>query len=241
MREENFINWILTNLKKQALINRDYSFKLFEQSDKIVVWLVGFSVTSIILTISKLGGTNSFVNEIMNYVILFGSLNIIFGILYRIFLFLFQTRDLKLMNDFNFFVDGYTMPSEHKIGRDINVEDTYQDVIRFLKEDYNISLNVKDDSKLNSTEKEKLRNEIIDFYDKTQDEKLVKQTEELKKIISEQFGYSPKKLNKAFDVKKNNGVIWIYANIVSVTFILSILSFLLGILFIMIYYFKYYG
>jgi hypothetical protein len=52
--------YMLSTMQKILSSNREYFYKASEQADRIIVWLVGFSIASIALAISNSNNLKSF-------------------------------------------------------------------------------------------------------------------------------------------------------------------------------------
>src|SRR5690554_7432175 len=88
-----FTQYMLNNLQIIISRNREYYFKISEQADKIIVWLVGFSIASIALSISNSKLLIEISDLLPAVIIIFSSLTIIFGVLYRTFIYIAQTLE----------------------------------------------------------------------------------------------------------------------------------------------------
>lgn len=111
----------------------------FNQNDKILVWIVGFSITAITLIVFKIADLNkTYDNGILKTALLLLIITVISGILYRIFALLFMTKYQSKM----FFLEGAfskekTMPTEVTDLKDINnIHEIYQKIKSDFDFDY---------------------------------------------------------------------------------------------------------
>ena len=140
MENQNLQKWIFNLISKSLTNNRQYFYKITDQADRIIVWLVGFSISSIALSISNYFEVNKVISNLSHYIIIFGCLTIIFGILYRIFLYLAHVLELNIFLAFEGYIEGYNNPPNIHFGRQINNYNTYQDIISFIKEDFDVDI-----------------------------------------------------------------------------------------------------
>lgn len=245
MDKTNFQGWILSLISKSISSNRQYFYKITEQSDKIIVWLVGLSITSIALTISKESKLDSVIFNLTNYILIFGSLTVIFGVLYRIFLYIVQTLEIKILIAFEMYIEGYNNPPKVHFGRELSDEDTYEDIISFFKDDFDREIESIDTTTLNTDQIKDLRQKLIDFYlshNNWANKKLEKEKNEVKNVLSTYLGYSNKKLDKIFNPKKFKFRItklyWFCLYTTSTFFIISCMAFTSGMILILIEYLR---
>jgi hypothetical protein len=209
MDTRNFTGWFLDQINKTLSKNREYFYKLSEQSDKIIVWLVGFSITSIALSISKAQILNAFIPHLSNYILIFGSFTVIFGVLYRIFLYVAQSTELFMLVAFEGYVEEYNNPPSMYSGRKLTNDVSYDDVVSLIKEDFDVEIKKLDISNLDSAKAEILRKSTIDYYQSLNNwasEKFERETNEIKNVLSSHLGYSKRKLAKIFDTNKSNKI-----------------------------------
>jgi hypothetical protein len=87
--------------------NRKNFNKVSEHSDRIIVWLVGFSITIIALLLSKSELLISARDIVLNLILIY-SFVIVFGILYRIFSYLVRHFENKLLMTFEGYISTIT-------------------------------------------------------------------------------------------------------------------------------------
>jgi len=229
MERTDFQGWILGLISKTLSENRQYFYKITDQADKIIVWLVGFSITSIALTISKSIELNLFLENLTNFVLIFGSLTVIFGVLYRIFVFIAQSLELRILLEFETYVEGYN--------------NTYNEIVDFIKADFGKESDRIDISLLNETEIERIRQAALNYYNSLNywNNKLFeKEKEGVKSVLMTQLGNSKRKVEKIFNDTTPNKFIrkvyWTSLYTSQTLFILSCLSFTTGMIVILIQY-----
>jgi len=243
MERTDFQGWILGLISKTLSENRQYFYKITDQADKIIVWLVGFSITSIALTISKSIELNLFLENLTNFVLIFGSLTVIFGVLYRIFVFIAQSLELRILLEFETYVEGYNNPPVIHVGREINDDNTYNEIVDFIKADFGKESDRIDISLLNETEIERIRQAALNYYNSLNywNNKLFeKEKEGVKSVLMTQLGNSKRKVEKIFNDTTPNKFIrkvyWTSLYTSQTLFILSCLSFTTGMIVILIQY-----
>lgn len=245
MTNTDFQGWILSHMNKTLSSNREYFYRITDQSDKIIVWLVGFSITSIALSISKETELNSFISNLTNYVLIFGSLTVIFGVLYRILLYLAQVFEINILIAFDSYIEGYNNPPNVHYGRELTDKDTYEDIVSFIKDDFDIEIESADISILNLEQTNVLRKSVVDYYSSLNNwsnKELERETNEVKEVLSTYLGYSKKKLDKIFNPKKPRvkltSLYWFCLYAASALFVMSCLAFSSGMFIILIAYLK---
>lgn len=245
MSNTDFQGWFLSLMNKSLSNNRQYFYRISDQSDKIIVWLVGFSITSIALSISKETELNAFINNLTNYILICGSLTVIFGVLYRIFLYLAQAFEINILIAFEGYIEGYNNPPNVHFGRELSEKDTYDDVVKYIKIDFDIDIEQVDITLLDSSQAEVMRKSVVDYYlsfNNWSNKKLERETNEVRNVLSTYLGYTKKKLDKIFNPKepsiKLTSLYWFCLYSASSLFILSCLAFTSGMIIILVEYLK---
>ena len=243
MERTNFQGWILGLIRKTLSENRDYFYRITEQADKIIVWLVGFSIASIALSISQTTQLNIFLENLTNYVVIFGSLTIIIGVLYRISVFIAQSLELKILLEFDAYVEGYNNPPIVHVGREIKDHNTYDEIVNFLKEDFGKEVERLDNSKLNPNQLSAIRQAALDYYNSInywENKLLAKEMEGVRSVLMTHLGYSKRKVEEAFNNTEPNKLVrkayWTCLYSSMILFIFSCLSFTIGMILILIQY-----
>jgi len=235
MERTDFQGWILGLVRKTLSENREYFYKITEQADKIIVWLVGFSITSIALSISKSIELNMFLNKITEIIVVFGSLTIITGILYRIFIYIAQSLELKILLEFDTYVEGYNNPPVIHVGREITDINTYDEIVDFLIEDFEKEVDRIDISTFNPEQVSEIRLAALNYYKSLnywENKQFEEEKNGVKNVLINHLGNSERKVEKAFTNTEPNKLVrkayWTCLYAARVLFILSCLSFTAG-------------
>ena len=243
MERTDFQGWILGLVRKTLSENREYFYKITEQADKIIVWLVGFSITSIALSISKSTELNIFLKNLTEIIFVFGSLTIIAGILYRIFVYIAQSLELKILLEFDTYVEGYNNPPVIHVGRGITDTNTYDEIVDFIFEDFEKKVDRIDISKMNPKQVFEIRQAALNFYESLnywENKQFEEEKKGIKNVLINHLGNSERKVEKAFSNTEPNKFIrkayWTCLYAARILFILSCLSFTLGMTIILIKY-----
>ena len=220
----------LYEITETTIVNINESSKAnFERSDRIITWIVGFSIGIFVLVFPKdlivgLSKIEKFTLSILN----FSLFVIIFGLLYRICSFLTQTLNSIILSDISNYFRGLNINTDEiPSPREISGDETTFQLIQYLKEDFNYSLSYDvngEDLELNKI--------LINYYNILADENNIdKQLTTFKKQISKYFGISVKYI-EFFNVEKNivkRGKVYISFSILSsIFFIITIGIFIYG-------------
>lgn len=245
MNNKNLQGWFLNQFKESINNYRDSFFRVTEQSDKIIVWLVGFSIASIALSLEKREVMNSIIENFAHYIFIFGSVTIITGILYRVSKYVAQTLEINILLGFESYIEGYNNPPKIHIGRTIIDEDTYDDIVDFIKEDFGAEIKRYPTNNLTPDQVKILRESVVTYYstlNKWGNEKLKSEINEIKEILHKNLGYSKKRLDKTFDFDRSDNtktkLFWIFNYCASTLFIISCLTFTSGVIIILLGYLK---
>jgi len=232
-----FINSFVRLLNSQ----RDYSFRIIEQSDKIIVWVVGFSIGAIALSISSIEILSEISNNLHFYIILLSSLTVIFGVLYRLFLYISQQLDYQIMLYLGGYLESFRLPQKSPASLPDGV--TSDEIIEYAKKDFNIDLSPFVSDLREILGEEEYHQKCLSMYNATKkwyDEEYNYQVDEIKKFL-EQI-YPKRMIDKMFSSGSLNRtsilLYWIFLYSASLLFILSISCFLVGIVIFIIAYTK---
>lgn len=202
--------FILTSFHKLLSNNRVYFYKISDQADKIIVWLVGFSISSIVLSISNKNMLDEISPNTSFIIVIFSSITIITGVLYRIFIYIAQNLENQMFLNFEGYIEGYNNESNFPLPREIKDNECIINLISFLEEDFNIEVSVHDnidESRLSPEQKEEYRSHLIKQYRELSEihsKHIKSQIEDIKSVLKANFGYSNKKINNIFDSVKSN-------------------------------------
>lgn len=179
----------------------------FSQNDKILVWIVGFSVTAVTLIVSKISNiTENYSDYILKNVLILLTTSIISGIIYRFSALLFLTKYQNIM----FYLESAfskekTMPTETRELKNPNdIHEIYQKIKADFDLDYADVLN-----RYNQSQTEELKKSNIDYL-KSEYQRLAELSSSEYKVANDYvirvfktaFGITDKKINKIFS--KNN-------------------------------------
>ena len=194
----------------------------FNQNDKILVWIVGFSITAITLIVSKLADLNkTYDNGILKTSLLLLIITVINGIVYRVFALLFMTKYQNKM----FFLEGAfskekTMPTETPNLKDINdIHEIYQKIKSDFNFDYSDIIQLYNNTENPESKKyylEYLKSEYqrIGEWAKNEYEYGIKY---FKSVFKNTFGLSDKAIERKFQAKNDTTFLKIYGWICTIS------------------------
>ena len=204
-----------------------------ETIDKIIVWLVGFSVTIIVALLLKVPANNPIIEKSGSLIMFFACLTILFGITQRIAMVVINKREIDFIIDFNHFVTGYNLPENTKYTRVLSVnENSLSDIIDYLKNDFGFVYSGHI-PKPGNKEYLELQNELILKYDELQDNLLVFEVNLANKTLSKKIGREIPEITTTEDInapKSNDIGIWTLLKISNWLFYLMSISFVSTIL-----------
>jgi hypothetical protein len=243
MKHVNYQKYFLIIFKNLLNNNRDHVYKITDQSDKIVVWLVGFSIATIALCISNQSNLNLISTNLPRSTIIFASISAIFGIFYRLLLFVSQNLETNILMAFEGYVEGYTNPPDFPVARELNDSDSYEDIVGYLKADFDITVETIDTAGLTSEQTKYFRKSMIEYYDKLNkfsNGLFEHDVEEIKGILSSYMGYSKRRLDKMLSPQKQwiklSTLFWFFYYAALISFFITTLSFASGAIFFLIKY-----
>jgi hypothetical protein len=195
----------------------------FSQNDKILVWIVGFSVTAISIIISKISDiSESYSSCILKTVLLLLTISIISGIIYRLSALLFLQKFQSIM----FFLEGAfskekTMPTETiELKNPDDIHEIYQKIKTDFDQDYADIIELY--NKPQSTESknyyvEYLKNEYARLAEWAKNE-YEYADQYMKGVYKTAFGLSDKQINKLFSKNKDSFYLklWSWISIISI-------------------------
>jgi len=201
----------------------------FYNFEKLMIWVVGFSIAGLSIIVSNITSFSTKYNHFITKLILtLFSMSIIFGIFYRVAFLLFQIQYQKI----EFYLKGAF--SNKKIMNynfnDIENETEIKEVIRLLKFNFDLDylyvLKTYDD--LSSENKKIVLNNLKNNYNKYGNS--IKQEYEftidyVKDVFGKAFGFSKKRIDKIFNSNTSKRI-KIYGAILTISFIISVLSFI---------------
>jgi hypothetical protein len=203
----------------------------FNQNDKILVWIVGFSITGITLIVSKITDLNkTYDNGVLKTALLLLIITVISGIVYRIFALLFLTKYQNKM----FYLDGAfskekTMPTETSDLQDINdIHQIYQKIKSDFDFDYSDIIQLYNNAENTQSKNyylEYLKSEYIRIgeWAKNEHEYGISY---LKSVFKDTFGLSDKAIEEKFQANNDTAFLKIYSWICAISFWTCFICFL---------------
>jgi hypothetical protein len=219
----------LTETKENIIFN-------FNQIDKILVWIVGFSITAISLIVSNIAGLNSnFETHILKTILLLLCTSIISGIIYR-FSALFYLADFqqKLFYLKGAFSNYEMTPTDSETPESSNINELYLKIKKGFDIDYSDVVRNHE----NNNDKE-IKELSISFLNKEY-KRLTQQAKEEEKFSNnfiiksykEAFGISEKRWKKIVNYSKNTFLLKFWSCLKIVMLSISVVSFITSIIII---------
>lgn len=213
----------------------------FNQNDKILVWIVGFSVTAITLIISKISDiSENYSSCTVKKVMLLLTASIVCGIIYRISALLFLQKYQSII----FFLEGAfskekSMPTEtQELKNPDDIHEIYQKIKTDFDHDYSDIIEFYNQPQ--SAESKKYYIEYLkDEYERLAEwaKKDYQYADEyIKRVYKRAFGLSDKQINKLFSKNKDSFCLklWSWVSIISIA--ISLLTFISVILILALNY-----
>lgn len=213
----------------------------FNQTDKILVWVIGFSVTAISLIISNIGKiSDNYSTCILKATLMLLVLSITCGIIYRFSALLFLTRYQNII----FYLKGAfsqenTMAENtRKLNNPNDIHEIYQNIKMDFGHDYSDIINL-----YNQSQTEESKNYYIGYL-KSEYERLAEwSTKEyeyannyIKDVFKNAFGFTDKKINKIFSENNNSFYLKLWTRICQISISICLISFVIVILILAFYY-----
>lgn len=237
----NLKYYILSSVTEVFENQRESTFKIAEQSDKIITWIVGFSIASIVISLSKTKEINDISNSLSSLIIIFSCLTIIFGVVCRVFLYVAQNLENTVVIKFTGFVDALKNEDkiDYKIPKDKIENKSIEELQKSLRDEFGID---SDEYYSNYNNKEKLKEQ---YEDELKLEYIKSIMIEVKDILVDQLGISDKKArqytcpddHKPFFNDKR--LMWFFAKSSGYLFIITSLLFVGGFVIFLFKYIQY--
>jgi len=206
------------------------------RADQIIVWLVGFSIGAIVFLISKSDNIIMYNGVNPYFLMLFCSLTIVCGILYRIFSYISELIGNTLLLYLEAGVIGHENPNNIILPKKIDENWKLEEISVFVKEELNLEIPPEKIVSMTTNEKEYIRLLLIDVLKRRAAQQLNDNLNELSKIktvIKSSMGIPEKKLNNLFKSSNHEGQYKVYSLCYKFSwlfFILTNLVFLSGFL-----------
>ena len=195
----------------------------FNQNDKILVWIVGFSVTAISIIISKISDiSENYSACILKAVLILLTTSIISGIIYRFSALLFLKKYQSIM----FFLEGAfskekTMPTEtQELKTPNNIHEIYQKIKTDFDHDYSDIVDL-----YNQPQSEESKNYYVDYL-KNEYKRLAEWAKNeyqyadkyMKTVYKTAFGLSDKEIDKLFSQNNDSFYLkmWSWISVLSI-------------------------
>ena len=202
----------------------------FGQNDKILVWIVGFSVAAISLIVSKISVvTENYSVSILKTVLILLTTSIICGIIYRFSALLFLTRYQNIMFYLErAFSKEKTMPTEtRELKNPDDIHEIYQKIKTDFNHDYSDILNL-----YNQPPTEESKKYYIDYL-KSEYKRLAEWSasdyrnadDYIKGVFKTAFGFSDKKINRIFSSNNDAFYLKIWSWICRISITVCLISF----------------
>jgi len=205
----------------------------FEKADKIIIWIVGFSIGIFVLLL-KQKSENELINELTFEISVFSLIVAILGLSFRVFSFFTQMRYSAIITSFVSFAEGFSSTPEIPDYREITEEDTAEDLIEYLKSDFNEEVKEKNVSQMDTENKKVYRGLLLNYYNILNEPRdAEKQLDKFKTSFANHFGFSKaymdKRVNNEKRTKRNGIIFRIMLTISMILFFLTIGTFIFGV------------
>ena len=208
----------------------------FEKTDKIIIWIVGFSIGIFTLILTQ-NTENSLINDLEYEITIVALITIVLGLLFRILSFFTQMRLNSIVFDFVSFATGYATASEIPIPKEILEVDSIDNIIIFLEEDFGVKVQKMNISNFSDEKLAEYRNLLKNYYESlASSNNIDEQMKEFSTQFALRFGLNPDHvLNSSQDESsiKSKGKGYRVLLILSYClFFLTIINFIIGIGFV---------
>lgn len=210
--------------------SRENAKFIFEHSDKLMVWIVGFSIGGLSLIVSQLTEFNqSFTHCILKGVLILLSISIVSGIIYRIAFYFYQ---IQYKNIEIFLETAFSNREFMNIEPDDLSEETdIKEVVRRLRDDFgedlsyifNIHASVDDNHKTILLEDMKKHYAKVGEWAKKD---FINAIDFAKDTYKKAFGLNDRQINNVFEKSNSTTLLKIYGWISKVCFLISCTTFI---------------
>ncbi|WP_282074830.1 hypothetical protein [Maribacter aquivivus] len=207
----------------------------FNQNDKILVWIVGFSVTAISLIISKISNINEvYSNSTLKIVLGLLVMSILTGIVYRFAALLFLTKYQTIL----FYLEGAfskekTMPTETREFKKPNdIHEIYQKLKYDFDQDYSDIIILYNQASNEQSKKyyiEYLKTEYSRLADWSKNEYEYAE-KYVKGVFKKAFGFSQKRIDKIYEKQNHSLYLKMWGWVCGISIAVCIVSFISALL-----------
>ncbi len=205
----------------------------FEKADKIIIWIVGFSIGIFMLILTRKSENPIFL-ELEFELTIVALITVVLGLLFRIFSFFTQMRLNSIVFGFVSFATGYNKASEIPIPKTITEIDSLDNIIIFLEEDFGIKRQRIDTSNFSDEKLAEYRNLYKNYYESlASSNNIEEQMKEFSTQLAFRFGLKPEDvMNSSKDdssIKSKGKGYRVLLNVSYWLFFLTIINFIVGI------------
>ena len=180
----------------------------FEKADKIIIWIVGFSIGIFMLILTRKSENPIFLEMEFELTII-ALITVVLGLLFRIFSFFTQMRLNSIVFDFVSFATGYSKAFKIPIPRKITEVDSLDNIIIFLEKDFGIKRQKIDTSNFSNEKIAEFRNLHKNYYESlASSNNIEEQMREFSTQFAYRFGLKPKDVinsSKDYSLLKSKG------------------------------------
>lgn len=229
--ENQLLKQLYSTTRKLVNDQVERDIENFEKADKIIIWIVGFSIGIFMLILTRKSENPIFIEFELTVVAI---ITVVLGLLFRIFSFFTQMRLSSIVFDFVSFATGYTKASEIPIPKTITEVDSLDNIITFLEEDFGIKTQRIDTSKFSEEKLAEYKNLYKNYYESlTSSNNIEEQMKEFSTQVAFRFGLNPEDvMNSAQNdssLKSKGKGYRILLGISYWLFFLTIINFIVGI------------
>jgi hypothetical protein len=224
---------LYSTTSKVLLTQSDRINENFEKADKIIIWIVGFSIGIFVLLISQ-KSKNGIITDLTFEISIYSLIVVILGLLFRICSFFTQIKYSTIIVGFISFAEGFVNTPEILELREIDENESAENLIEFLKNDFDADFKEQDLSKMSTEKIEEYRGLLLNYYRVLAEPRdTEKQLEKFKTNFANHFGFSKKYMDKRINNEnriKVGGLVFRGIFYLSMSlFFLTIGTFILGI------------
>ncbi|MGX1930193.1 hypothetical protein [Flagellimonas sp. 2504JD4-2] len=224
---------LYSTTSKVLITHTDQINKNFEKADKIIIWIVGFSIGIFVLLISQ-KTENRLILDLTFEIYVYSLSVVILGLLFRISSFFTQIRYSTIVIELASYSEGLNNTPELNETRKIDENDSAEDVIEYLRLDFNEQVRTLETSQLSEEKKKEYRQLLINYYQALAEPKdIEKQLDSFKLDYANRFGFSKSYFDKRINNPKRTfirGILYrVMFNLSMSLFFLTIGVFILGV------------
>lgn len=228
---------IFSNWHKDLI---DQGFKIAEQFDKVIVWLVGLSTGAIVLIFSSLDKLNFVSKSTLNTTLFFLVSSVILGVLGRVLYAIALYLGYFMSSQFSMRLKMQELPHDP---RKLEESDTSEDVYDYFMEDFKVEVPSILEYKKFIPEADwhlahKYARDLYVSYAEMSRLSIVDSMKEINKITTESFGYKKGYFEKPRNTsnRKKGIILRIFTNLSYLLYILCALAFGIAFLYFFLQY-----